>query len=64
MYEPNFYRQRARAAKKLATYCRDERAKQMLQKVAQRWRELAELARPRRTTRAALPRKTRRQKAG
>lgn len=64
MYKSDFYRQRAEVAKELATYCRDERAKQMMQKAAERWRELAELAKRGRTIRAASHRKPRGRKSG
>ena len=58
MYNSDFYRHRAQVARKLATYCHDETAKQMMQKAAERWRELAELAKRRNTTRRRLPRTT------
>ena len=53
MQKPIFYRERARVAENLAKLCRDETAKQMLQRVAERWRELARLAGPQKASRAA-----------
>ena len=47
MQKPKFYRERARVAEDLAKLFRDETAKQMLQRAAERWRELARLAGPR-----------------
>jgi hypothetical protein len=51
--KPTFYRKRAQVAEDFAKHCRDEIAKQMFQRVARRWRELATLAgsrKPRRTS--------------
>jgi len=51
--KPTFYRKRAQVAEDFARHCRDEIAKQMFQRVAGRWRELATLAgsrKPRRTS--------------
>jgi len=59
MQKPNFYRERAQVAEDLAKRCRDETAKQMLQRVAERWRELAGLAGPRKPGRAASKTKER-----
>ena len=42
--KPTFYRKRAQVAEDFAKRCRDETAKQMFQRVAGRWRELAWLA--------------------
>ena len=53
MQKPQFYRERAKVAKELAELFRDKTAKQMLQKAAERWRELARLAGPRKRSRAA-----------
>jgi len=53
MQKPKFYRERAQVAEDLAKHCRDATAKQMLRRVAERWRELARLAGPRKPSRAA-----------
>jgi hypothetical protein len=63
MRKPDFYRQRARVAEEIAKHWRDEIAKQMLLKAADRWRELAALARRRRKTRAAASSNTKKRKA-
>jgi hypothetical protein len=59
MQKPKFYREREQAAKELAELFRDKTAKQMLQKAAERWRELARLAGPRKRSRAASKTKKR-----
>jgi hypothetical protein len=51
--KPTFYRKRAQVAEGFAKRCRDETAKQMLQRVAERWRELARLAGSRKSSRAS-----------
>src|SRR5262249_40857844 len=51
--KPTFYRKRAQVAEGFANRCRDETAKQMLQRVAERWRELARLAGSRKSSRAS-----------
>jgi hypothetical protein len=38
MQKPRFYRERAQVAEELATLFRDEIAKQLLQRAAERWR--------------------------
>ena len=48
-----FYRKRAQVAEDFAKHCRDEMAKQMFQKVAGRWRELATLAGSRKPSRTS-----------
>jgi len=57
MHKSDFYRQRARAAEEIAKHWRDETAKQMIRKAADRWRELAKLARQRGKSRPATPNK-------
>src|SRR5262245_49053400 len=51
--KPTFYRERAQVAEGFARRCRDETAKQMFQRVAGRWRELATLAGPRKSRRVS-----------
>jgi hypothetical protein len=51
--KPTFYRKRAQVAEGFAKSCRDETAKQMFQRVAGRWRELARLAGSRKSSRAS-----------
>jgi hypothetical protein len=51
--KPTFYRKRAQVAANFAKHCRDETAKQMFQRVAGRWRELATLAGSRKSSRAS-----------
>src|SRR5262249_37239867 len=51
--KPTFYRKRAQVAEGFAKRCRDETAKHMLQRVAERWRELARLAGSRKSSRAS-----------
>jgi|SRR6516162_6127354 len=63
MQKPTFYRERARVAENLAKLCRDETAKQMLRRVAERWRELARLARPRKPSDAQEQKMVRRRRA-
>jgi len=63
MHKSDFYRQRARAAEEIAKHWRDETAKQMIRKAADRWRELAKLAQRRGKSRAATPSKTKKRKA-
>jgi hypothetical protein len=53
MQNPTFYRERAQIAEKLAESCRDQTAKQGLQRAAERWRELARLAGPKEPNEAA-----------
>ena len=59
----DFYRQRAQVAEEIAKHWRDEIAKRMMLKAADRWRELATLARRSRKTRAASPSNTKKRKA-
>jgi hypothetical protein len=63
MRKPDFYRQRVRVAEEIAKHWRDEIAKQMMLKAADRWRELATLARRSGKTRAAAPSNTKKRKA-
>jgi hypothetical protein len=63
MRKPDFYRQRVRIAEEIAKHWRDEIAKQMMLKAADRWRELATLARRSTKTRAAARSNTKKRKA-